>query len=29
MLNWRGEPTEKQQDWLASIYARMCREAAA
>jgi len=28
MLNWRGQPTEKQQDWLASIYARLWREAA-
>jgi hypothetical protein len=28
MLNWR-EPSERQKDWLASIYARMCREAAA
>jgi hypothetical protein len=29
MLNWRGEPSEKQQDLLASIFARLCREAAA
>jgi hypothetical protein len=29
MLHWHGEPSEKQQDMLASIYARMCREAAA
>ena len=28
MLNWR-DPTEKQKDWLTSIYARLCREAAA
>jgi hypothetical protein len=28
MLNWR-EPSERQKDWLASIYARLCREAPA
>ena len=27
MLNWR-DPSEKQQDWLAGIYARLHREAA-
>jgi hypothetical protein len=29
MLNWHGEPSEKQQDCLASIFARLCSEAAA
>jgi hypothetical protein len=29
MLNWKGEPSEKQQDTLASIFARLCGEAAA
>jgi hypothetical protein len=26
MLNWQGEPSEKQQDCLASIFARLCSE---
>jgi hypothetical protein len=28
MLHWQGEPSEKQQDCLASIFARLCSEAA-
>jgi hypothetical protein len=29
MLNWQGEPSEKQQDCLASIFARLCSESVA
>jgi hypothetical protein len=29
MLHWAGEPSEKQQDRLVTIYARLCCEAAA
>jgi hypothetical protein len=26
MLAWRGPPTERQQDWLSEIYARLTRQ---
>jgi hypothetical protein len=29
MLHWAGEPSEKQQDRLVTIYARLCSESAA
>jgi hypothetical protein len=29
MLTWRGQPSERQQDWLAGIYARFVRHEAA
>jgi hypothetical protein len=28
MMAWRGEPSDRQQDWLIDIYARLCREEA-